>query len=529
MKNLYSSSLTGEHFDVVVIGSGIGGLSSAVCLAKGGKKVLVLERHYVAGGFSHTFKRKKYEWDVGVHYVGRMEDKNSLMRRAFDYVTDGKLQWTGMGEIYDKAIIEGDVYDFVSGVENQIVQMIGYFPKEEKAIRSYYKLVSSLGAHSTAFFSERSMPGWLSRIFGKLMKKGFHKYACRTTYDVLRELTSDEKLISVLCSQCGNYGLPPRKSSFAIHAIVVDHYLEGGSYPVGGSSSIHKTMTDALEKSGGKIALKAEVCRILIEKNMAVGVKMKNGDIIRARHIISNAGVHNTFNSLLADDVNTKAMCTSFNEIKSSMAHVCLYLGLDGSDEELQLPKHNYWLYNKYGFDQEIESHLKNQSSTTPLIYISFPSAKDPSWTESHPGTSTIQVMAPCPYEWVQEWERSGWQHRGDGYEAFKEKYVSELLVKLFEILPQTKGRIVRQELSTPLSTRHFSNYGRGEIYGMEHTPLRYSNNSLRAQTRYKNLFLAGQDVVTVGVGAVLFSGVLVSTRILSRNMLWRIKRYKTA
>jgi all-trans-retinol 13,14-reductase len=527
MKNLYSSSLREELFDVVVIGSGIGGLSSAVCLAKAKKKVLVLERHYMPGGFSHSFKRKKFEWDVGVHYVGRMEDKNSLMRRAFDYVTDGKLKWTGMGEVYDKAVIAGDEYDFVAGVENQIKRMIAYFPKEEKAIRTYYKLVCSLGAHSTAFFSERSMPPWLSRIFGRLMKKGFHRYASRTTYEVLTELTNNEKLISVLCAQCGNYGLPPRKSSFAIHAIVVDHYLEGGSYPVGGSSSIHRCMIETLEKNGGRIAIKAEVKRIIIENGCAVGVEMKNGDCIRANQVISNAGVHNTFNDLLSGEEHSEAACHSFNQIKSSIAHVCLYLGLDGTDEELKLPRHNYWLYPKYGFDEGMESHLLNPGSSLPLVYISFPSAKDPSWDKGHPGTSTIQVMAPCPYEWVKEWECSRWQHRGEGYDSFKEGYVSELLEKLFEVLPQTRGRIISQELSTPLSTKHFSNYGQGEIYGMEHTPLRYSNNNLRAQTGYKNLFLAGQDVVTVGVGAALFSGVLASTRILSRNMLWRIQRYK--
>src|SRR6266403_3598136 len=124
MKNLYASTLANERYDAIVIGSGVGGLTVGVCLAKSGKKVLVLERHYVPGGFSHSFKRKNFEWDIGVHYVGRVDDPKSTLRKTFDYVTDGKLKWTGMCEIYDKAIIDGDEYHFVIGVENQIKKMV---------------------------------------------------------------------------------------------------------------------------------------------------------------------------------------------------------------------------------------------------------------------------------------------------------------------------------------------------------------------------------------------------------------------
>ena len=106
----YSSELSKESYDAIIIGSGIGGLSTAAILSKFGKKVLVLERHYVPGGFSHTFKRKNgFEWDVGVHYVGRVESEKSLLRKSFDYVTNGSLQWANMCDVYDKTIIHGDV------------------------------------------------------------------------------------------------------------------------------------------------------------------------------------------------------------------------------------------------------------------------------------------------------------------------------------------------------------------------------------------------------------------------------------
>lgn len=503
----------------------MGGLTTAAFLAKAGKKVLVLEKHYVAGGLMHTFKRKKFEWDVGVHYVGQVNKPKGLVKMAFDYVTDGKLEWGEMGDVYDQANIAGDIYNFKRGRKEQIDQMIAYFPDEEKAIRDYYKLVAKVGSLSLMFFSERTMPLWLSRSVGYFLRRGFYKYSQQTTHQVISRFTSNKKLIAVLSAQCGNYGLPPKKSSFAIHAMVTDHFIDGGNYPVGGSSSIPRSIIDVIEKNGGTIAIRADVDNILIRDNKAYGVEMRNGDIIHADKIVSNAGIHNTYNKLIK---TVKSISTSeINDLKPSVAHVCLYIGLNASDEELNLPKHNIWLYKSYNFDSDYDENLADRNSIPSLAYISFPSAKDSTWSASHPGTSTIQVIASCPYEWVQEWENNKWQKRGDEYESFKEKITSQLFEKVYSVLPQIKGKVELHELSTPLSTKHFCNYSRGEIYGLEHSTKRFNLPQLRASTPYKNLYLTGQDIVCVGVGSALFSGIITSVVILNRNLLYRILKFK--
>ena len=93
----YKQAKLAETWDAIVIGSGIGGLTAAVLLGMhAGKRVLVLERHYVPGGFTHTFHRPGYEWDVGLHYIGQMQDENSAERRAFDHLTEGKVRWQHM-------------------------------------------------------------------------------------------------------------------------------------------------------------------------------------------------------------------------------------------------------------------------------------------------------------------------------------------------------------------------------------------------------------------------------------------------
>jgi all-trans-retinol 13,14-reductase len=132
---------TEEKYDTIVIGSGIGGLTAAAFLSKEGQKVLVLERHYTAGGFTHIFKRNGYEWDVGIHYIGEVQRPNSAIRRMFDYISDGKLQWADMGRVYDRIIIGKKEYEFVKGVENFKEKLIGYFPEEKNAINQYVDLI----------------------------------------------------------------------------------------------------------------------------------------------------------------------------------------------------------------------------------------------------------------------------------------------------------------------------------------------------------------------------------------------------
>ena len=113
----YATATIDDRYNVVVVGSGLGGLTTAALLSMAGRKVLVLERHYTAGGFTHSYRRRGFEWDVGVHYVGEMHKPQSRMRRVFDAITDSQLQWAQLGDPYDRIIVGADSYDFVAGAD----------------------------------------------------------------------------------------------------------------------------------------------------------------------------------------------------------------------------------------------------------------------------------------------------------------------------------------------------------------------------------------------------------------------------
>jgi all-trans-retinol 13,14-reductase len=517
-----SKLLENQKWDAIVIGSGLGGMTTAALLAKAGKKVLILERHYVPGGFTHTFKRKGFEWDVGVHYVGQVQDSKSILRKIFNYVGDNKIKWAPMGSVYDRAIIEGDHYEFVVGREEQIQKLVEYFPKEEKAIRQYMKLVSSVAASSAWFFGEKTMPPFLSNTIGRLLRFRFEKYSKFTTLEVLNKLTTNKKLISVLTIQCGNYGLAPNESSFGIHSVVVDHYINGGCYPSGGARSIQKAILEGFHTLGGTLVLQAEVRNFVMEKDKVVGVELVDGQKFFAPKVISNTGVRNTFKKLLPPEFSIpENIKSALYDVKPSAAHVCLYIGLSASDSELNLPKNNIWIYDDYDFSKLDQASNGDPLSNRGLTYICFPSSKDPQWKDK--SKATIQVIAPCSYERVRDWQEKPQGDRGNDYLEYKNAITKKLTQKLLTVVPQVKGKIAFSELSTPLSTKHFSNYSTGEIYGLEHTPKRFTYKFLRPQTFIKGLYLTGQDIVTVGVGGALYSGVLAATKVLNKSVMLRI------
>ncbi len=511
-----------DHYDAICIGSGLGSLATANVLSKHGQKVLVLEKHYTAGGFTHVFSRPEYEWDVGVHYVGDVQHEGTMMYNLFHYLSNGTLQWADMGEVYDRIIFGDTTYDFVKGVSNFKEKMKGYFPNESNGIDKYVDELFSVSKASRTYFPEKVLPETIRIFASGFFRRSYIKYASKTTLEVLQSCTKNKELIGVLTGQFGDYGLPPSKSSFVIHATVAKHYLHnGGAYPVGGSANFLNTIAPDIINNGGNIITNASVDKVLIKNNKAIGVAMKDGRKILGEKIISGAGIANTINHLLPSESKSKFPLSKLQSIPPSVGHVSLYIGLKEDSITLNLPKANFWIYpDNYDHDQNIERYLANpEKEEFPVVYISFPSAKDPDFKNRFPGKSTIEIISLAPYEWFTKWEGSRWKKRGQEYEDFKEKMSLRLLEKLYERLPQLKGKVDYHELSTPLSTQHFANYQNGEIYGLEHSPKRFKLKSLRPKTPIKNFYLTGQDIVSAGIGAAGMAGVLTASAILKRPL----------
>lgn len=526
VKSYKKEPITG-NYDAIVIGSGLGGMSTAAFLAKEGKKVLVIESHYEPGGFTHTFKRKGYEWDVGVHYVGEVHRPNAMISKLFNYINDTPLEWTEMGTVYDKMIFGKDVYDYHKGEAAFKEQMKKYFPspEDQAAIDKYILTIKDAQKSQQLYFIEKILNKTMSSLFGSFMRKAAMKYN-RPTLEVLEEITKNKKLIAVLTGQYGDYGSPPSEGSFLMHSMLVKHYLNGGCYPVGGSKSIFNSIAPTILKAGGEIFIRAKVKEILVnEQYEAYGVKLEDGLEIKSPIVISSAGIFNTYKNLLSSKVsNHFKLNEQLNKLKRSTGHMCLYIGLKHPKSELNLGKANYWIFpDNYDHDENIEKFVKDPENDFPIAYVSFPTAKAEDWEERYPTKSTIEIITVAPYEWFQKWETKRWKKRGEEYEKIKEDFSQRLLEKLYTHEPQLRGKIDHYELSTPLSTKHFCNYEFGEVYGLDNGVERFSQIFLRPRTPIKNLYLTGQDVVSVGIGGAIASGLLTATVVTGKNLMTRL------
>ena len=517
----YRQQTIEDRYDTIVIGSGAGGLAAAVLLSKyGGQRVLVLERHYAPGGFTQSFRRPGFDWDVGVHYIGQLHDPHFPLQRMFDRLTGGRLEWSELPEIYDRIIIGDRCFEFWSGQERFRQKMKEYFPGEASAIDGYLARVNDCAAAMQRYFTERALPPLLSRLLGGMMRRPFLRYARLTTAQVLSELTQDRLLAAVLAGQWGCYGLPPNQSSFGIHAVVAQHYFDGGSYPRGGAGRIAAALAPAIEETGGAVVLCAEVRQILVDaQNRAVGVRMADGREIGAARVVSDAGAVNTFHRLLPPHLpGVDALLGEIDAVPPSIAHLCLYVGLEGAASELGLSGTHLWAFPNEDHDGNLQRLLADPDAPL-MIFISSASAKDPDFERRHPGHSTAEVATLVPYDWFRKWENTHWKKRGPDYEAFKERLTPRLLDAFYRYVPAARGRVLHAELSTPLSTRDCVNHPHGEIYGLAHTPRRFELRCLGPRTPVRNLYLSGQDAATAGVMGASMGGILAASAILHRNL----------
>ena len=541
----WSTRTPDGHLDYLVIGSGMGGMTAAALLAKLGKRVLVLEQHYEPGGFTHTFKRKHFRWDVGVHAVGEVTER-SMPGRILAHLTDGRLRWASLGPVYDEFYFSpgsaagpgsGSVagqaelaIDFPDNPEQFEANLIAAFPREVEAIRKWLALARETAGAMRGYYLARALPP-RARAADKLLARSATRLFERTTAEVVAELTDDPRLRAVLVAQWGYYGSPPSRSSFAMQALVTRHFQWGGYYPVGGSQAIAHELLRTVAANGGWTKIRADVEEILIEGGAAVGVRLagkdgEDGEVIRADRIISAAGVWATVERMLPAELADEPWVRSVAGLAPAPPHVCLYLGFEGDIRAAGAGPANKWFYETW--DPEVEAwdvRPDRPIPRAPVLYCSFPSLKDPEHDPGPHQRHTGEVVTFVPWKVFERWQTTRWQRRDGDYEGFKQAMHDALLAQYLEHMPGLADRLVYSELSTPLTTDFFVRPQAGSIYGLEPTPERFANPWLRPRSPIPGLFFAGAEISTVGVIGAMMGGVLAAvsaepvaaTRLLSR------------
>ncbi|MDH4118131.1 MAG: NAD(P)/FAD-dependent oxidoreductase [Acidimicrobiia bacterium] len=496
----WSRDIPDGPWDYIVIGSGMGGMTAAAILAKLGRRVLVLEQHYIPGGFTQTFKRPGYRWDVGVHLVGEMSTKSFPGRLLHD-LTGGLLRWAWLGDVYDEFNFpDGFTIQFPSSIEGFRDTLAEYFPDERKAIDEYIHLVRGASRATSGYLRSRPLPWPLG---GGKAEAAALPHITATTAEVLRRLTSDPRLQSVLAAQWGYYGSTPSKSSFAMHALMVQHFIRGAYYPEGGAGRIAETMLATVSQSGGWTAVRRSVESITTRGDTAVGVRLDDGTTIGARRVISTVGAPPTARLLPEGTLPTIRH-------EPGPAHVSLYLGFEGDVERAGATKYSQWFFDSW--DMEVDGWNVAPGSVTgqpPVLFNSFPSIKDP--LHGSDDRHTGEAVTFVPWESFSTWSESRWQKRGGAYDSFKDQLTQVMLDQYQELYPELGPMIRHAELSTPVTTHHFARSAKGSIYGLVSEPERFLDPGLQPKTPVKGLYLGGVDAMAPGVTGAMGGGLIAA------------------
>ncbi len=442
--------LTGAHlldqdaantFDVIVVGSGMGGMTTAAALSRIGRKVLLLEQAETIGGLTHSFSREGFTWDVGLHYCGTF-GRDQRAGRILNWLSDGAIEFRSVGTVYDTLHFpEGFEIPVARPADAYKMELKERFPDSASEIDAYFEALHSAEETMYLVAAERAMPGSIRNAHRWWNKKRLQRWCGRTTSEVIAELVSDEKLAAVLSAQWGTYGGKPTEASFGIHALVIGHYLEGAYYPVGGAAAIAKGLVPVIEAAGGNARAGTPVAEILVEDGESVGVRTGSGEEFRAPVVVSDIGAAETVKRLLPPEIQQQEWAGEIARFKPSICHFQIFLGLEGDIASLGASRANHWYYNSWDINDAIWSTAEDDA--IPMMFVSFPTLKDPAHDPGPSNRHTAEVLAWADWSSVAKFATQGTERSASEWADFKQRIEARLMECFAEKFPALAPLVV--------------------------------------------------------------------------------------
>jgi phytoene desaturase len=482
-----------EAYDVVVVGSGMGGLSAGAALAKAGRKVLVVERHDRPGGCAHSFQRKKYRFDSAVHLTsgceqvgyggGAMIDDLLSLLGVRDQCTFHRV------EPFYLAVFPDLRRDVPSGVEEYIQCHVELFPGEEKGLRKLMRLHTRVARELKKFPSDLSSYDLLNLPTELPLH---HEYRAATLAQVMDQHLTDPRLKALLAAPWGYLGLPPSRLSFLRWVSMLVSFLHLGAwYCEGTFQNLANALVAGLRKHGGELLLMSSVRRIALRDGRVEGVVLDNGQRISAPVVISNADARQTFEDLVGAEHLPPAFLTRLRALRPSLSVIAAFMATDLDLRSLGA-RHEIFAYSSWDHDQNYADNLAGRPSS---VIISVPTLADPSLAP--PGEHLVSACALVPWDLAGSWRQD------------KDRYADALVDRVDEVLPGLKGRLTFLEKASPRTVERFTLNFEGAIYGWEQSPENAGADRLARTTSVPGLYLAGQWTQPgAGVISTIVSGL---------------------
>ncbi|HLT73693.1 MAG TPA: NAD(P)/FAD-dependent oxidoreductase [Ohtaekwangia sp.] len=490
-----------KQFDVVIIGSGLGGLACGTILAKEGYKVCILEKNKQIGGTLQTFVRDRVIFDSGVHYVGGLDNGQNL-NTLFRYLgIMDKLKLRKLDEdVFDAVIFDDDpkVYRYAQGYENFIRTLTAEFPEEEEAIRKYCDGIRDVCS---------KFPLYNLRSGDYFEKVGVLEIDTQT---FIESLTTNKKLQNVLAGTSLLYAGVPYKTPLYVHALVINSYIESSWRFVDGGSQIARGLSAEITSRGGVLLKHKEVRKLKEEGGKIVYAETKDGEKFFGDIFISNVHPAQTID-MTESDMLKKAFRSRIKSLDNSVS--TFYVNVVLKKRTLKYVNHNYY----YFADNDAWCVLNYNQENWPRGYAMFFTASS---RDDDEYAEAVTLMTYMRYEEVAKWAHtfntvSNEESRGEDYEAFKRAKAEKLFDLVEKRFPGFRSGIQSYYSATPLSVRDYIGTSDGSLYGIVKDYREPLKTFISPRTKIPNLYLTGQNLNLHGVLGVTVSAVLTCSEIL--------------
>jgi phytoene desaturase len=482
-----------DSYDAVVIGSGLGGVSAAALLAKHGHKTLVCEQGEGAGGLAHAFSRDGYTFDSAIRVLAEGEMVEGLLEYlgVLDECTLLHIDHLYRARFPDEQTIFAPV-----GLDEFMEAHIRLFPDEEEGIRTFF------GLRRQMFLETASMPMQLDpRQLGSAMEAAptLFKYRTATLQAVLDEHLRDPKLKATASALWPYMGTEPTRLSFFAYSQFIGVLVDGPYYVQGTFQNLVDAFVTALERSGGELALKTPVSRIVVEDGRVTGVEIDGGRRINAPLVVSNADARHTFEDLIGLDRLPTPFVRRLQRLKPS-ASACVLYGATSHDVMQYEPAHETFVYKHWDHDDTWRDIVAGKPGGMSMSIMTM---LDPDLAPS--GEHVIIITAVAPYDIGRSWSE------------YRDEYMNALLAEFESTIPDLRQHLSFWIGGTPLDIERFTRNHEGATYGWELIPPQIGSKRLGHAAPIDGLYLTGHWTEEGPASfRVILSGINTASKILA-------------
>jgi phytoene dehydrogenase-like protein len=520
-----------EKWDAVVIGSGLGGLACAAYLCAAGRRTLVLESHYVAGGNSQVFRRKHqgqdWEFDVGIHYIGEC---------GRDGVITAVLNGVGLAERVVFRPLDPDGYSTLhfpdltfrvpANWDRYRARLLETFPDEREGLNAVLDVMRGVAKAGNQL-------GRNELAMGDLADQApiFLQWGLRPVTQLFEEHKLSQRATGVLLGEQGCYAVRPSETPVAVASGVTDHFLRGAWYPEGGGQVIAARLIEAIRAYGGEVRTRCPVQQIRVENGRVAGVvagrKTREAQQIEAPIVVSNADLKRTFFELVGESHLAPETVERIRSLRMAVPLFCVYLGLDVDLAERGMPNSNHFIWGDYDIEGVYDELDEGRIPESDMCYITTASLKDPVTPHIAPeGCSNLQIMTLVPRDYATFGvdvgpADGGRYHRDPEYRRLKQAVTDRLIDQAQDVIPDIREHIVWEEAATPISQERFTHSTGGTSYGIELSCSQAGPMRVGPSTEIPGLYLCGASTPSgPGIAGVMRGGLTTASAVLETDLL---------